>query len=68
MCALLKKPKYGIQIRMRVLGQDKWMWVHPTNGEPYQWDSADKAREVQNMYYPLTTTDNVRVAPFPEES
>lgn len=78
MCVLLNKPvaafkgpapkKYGIQILMRVRGQDMWMWMHLTNGAPYQWDSADKAHDVKRMYYPDSTPNHVRVALFPEGS
>jgi hypothetical protein len=75
MCALLNKPpvaktKYGIQIRVRMYpwNEEKWLWFHPTDGDPYQWDSLNKAWEAKKMYYPQETLDHVRVAAFPKES
>lgn len=60
--------KFGIQVKQFDVSSQKmnWLWVHPTNGDPYQFDSKAKAQHMRDICYPMCDQSQVRVHPFKE--
>jgi hypothetical protein len=53
---------WGMQVLTGHGKDSKWDWVHPTNGQPYQYPTKKEAEQMLRICYPLST--NVRVMEF----
>ena len=64
-----KPRKFGVQVKVYnpAKGEYEWLWMQPTGGPRYEWDSSDYAHRMKEMCYPLTTVEWVRVAEITEE-
>jgi hypothetical protein len=54
---------YGMQVKNYLT--DQWVWVHPTNGEPYRYATEKEAQHMLEVCYPMENSKTVRVRPFP---
>ena len=64
-----KPRKFGVQVKTYNphKGEYEWLWMHPTGGPRYEWDSSNEAHRMKEMCYPQTTVEWVRVAEITEE-
>jgi hypothetical protein len=53
---------YGMQVHDGF----EWVWVRPTGGEPYQYETKAEAEKMLRICYDMCSPDQVRVHPFAE--
>ena len=61
--------KFGVQVKVwnPHKGEYEWLWMQPTGGPRYEWESSDYAHRMKEMSYPGATVEWVRVAEITEE-